>query len=594
MDTDFHDQADMMTRLSGRLQITFAGVSALALAASPLRAQCPAMTTAPLPMTYAGPATQPAISACDLMTRLYRFASDSMGGRRVGTPDHERATNMIAAELKRLGVAPAGESGSYFQALPLVSRAIDTASTIATDAATLRAGTDFLVTTLSAHPDEFAHVTLLYGGTLLDTTVTPFTPPTPGAIVLFGPPAPGLNSAAVQRTPKGRAWVAWYNGFRNRATANAAQLAPAQVRAATNPTAMAMLVERDAPISLTLTASAAEKLFGAPLDKVAAGASSKPLTATLKFIDTPRLSRNVIGVVAGASAALKGEYIALTAHADHLGTFRAAVDHDSVRAAHIGTRAGAEGAASRKQTTEDEEYDRIKFLTDSLHKARPVRLDSVYNGADDGGSGSVALLEIAEALTKGAVKPKRSVLFVWHTGTEVSPTYSGSTWFTDHPTVSRDAIVAALNVDMIGRGEASDEVGITADEEPRHGSPTYVEVIGARRQSSELAPLVERANTESKSGLTIDYTADADGHPEALACRNDAMSYARYGIPVAFFTTGYHADFRQLTDEPQYVRYQHMARVTQLVSSTALALANLDHRLVVDKAKPDPKAACKP
>jgi Zn-dependent M28 family amino/carboxypeptidase len=552
------------------------------------------MTSAPLPMTYVGAATQPAISACDLMARLYRFADDSMGGRRVGTPDHERATGMIATELKRLGLRPAGDNGTYFQSLPLVSRAIDTASIIAVDGATLRAGTDFLVTTLSAHPEEYAHVTLIYGGTLLDTTVTLFSTPTPGTIVLFRPAVPGLNSAAVQRTAKGRAWVAWYNAFRNRASAATPQISPAQVRTATNPTAMVMLSEKDAPITLTLTTSAAEKLFGAPLDGVPVGAASKSLTATLKFIDTPRLSRNVIAVLPGTGAALKGEYVALTAHADHLGTLRAPVDHDSVRAAHIGTRAGAEGAASRKQTTEDDEYDRIKFLTDSLHKAHPVRLDSVYNGADDGGSGTVALLEIAEALAKGPAKPQRSVLFVWHTGTEVSPTYSGSTWFTDHPTVSRDAIVAALNVDMIGRGEASDEVGITAEEDPRHGNADFVEVIGARRQSSEFAAVIEGANTAAKTGLKLDYAADAEGHPEALACRNDAMSYARFGIPVAFFTTGYHADFRQITDEPQYVRYQHMARVTRLVSATTLSLANLGHRLPADRPKPDPKAPCKP
>ncbi|MEO7998881.1 MAG: hypothetical protein ABI852_15630, partial [Gemmatimonadaceae bacterium] len=92
-----------------------------------LSAQCPATTAgAALPLAYAGPPTAAAVSACDLMTRLYQFANDSMGGRRIGTPDHDRATAYIAAEAKRLGLKPAGDAGSFFQNLPLVMRALDT------------------------------------------------------------------------------------------------------------------------------------------------------------------------------------------------------------------------------------------------------------------------------------------------------------------------------------------------------------------------------------------------------------------------------------------------------------------------------------
>ena len=104
-----------------------------------------------------------------------------------------------------------------------------------------------------------------------------------------------------------------------------------------------------------------------------------------KYLDTPRIDRNVLARLPGADPTLRGQYIALGAHADHLGLARAAVDHDSVRAAHLGARSGAEGAASRRQTTEDDEYDRIKVITDSLHALRPIRRDSVNNGADDGG-----------------------------------------------------------------------------------------------------------------------------------------------------------------------------------------------------------------
>jgi hypothetical protein len=571
-----------------------------ALLAPTVRAQraaapCPAASGGALPLTYAGPPTTPAISACDLMTRLYRFADDSMGGRRIGTPDHERATAAIAAEARRLGLEPAGDNGTYFQDLPLVSRALDTAGTITVGTSTLRAGTDYLATTAAARVADYAGWTIVYGGTLLDTTITLFPVPASGTLVLFRPLAAGVDGAAIQKTVKGKAWVAWYNAIRNRVTANAPQLTAAAVRAALTPTATTVLVDQGAPLTMTFTTGAAQRLFGGSLDAVAAGTASQPFTLALRFIDTPRIDRNVIARLPGSDAARRSEFVALGAHADHIGTFRAAVDHDSVRAAHLGARSGAEGAASRRQTTEDDEYDRIKFLTDSLHKVRPVRLDSIFNGADDGGSGTVALLEIAEAFARGPVKPKRSILFVWHTGTEGTPALSGSTFFLEHPTVPREAIVAELSVDMIGRGEATDEVGITAtDDEPRQGNPDFVEVIGSRRQSSELGTLIEGANRSAKLGLRLDYAADAEGHPEGLFCRNDQASYARYGIPVTLFTTGYHADFRQLTDEPQYIRYGHMARIVQLVASSTLAIANLDQRLVRDRPAPDPKAACRP
>ena len=108
------------------------------LEAQTATASCPA-PSGPLPLRFSGPPTTAAITACDLMTRLYKFADDSMGGRRIGTSDHERATAYLAAEAKRLGLEPAGEQGTYFQNLPLISRALDTTGTITVGATTLRA-----------------------------------------------------------------------------------------------------------------------------------------------------------------------------------------------------------------------------------------------------------------------------------------------------------------------------------------------------------------------------------------------------------------------------------------------------------------------
>jgi Zn-dependent M28 family amino/carboxypeptidase len=210
-----------------------------------------------------------------------------------------------------------------------------------------------------------------------------------------------------------------------------------------------------------------------------------------------------------------------------------------------------------------------------------VRRDSVYNGADDDGSGTVAVLEIAEAIAAMPVKPKRSILFVWHTGEEAG--LLGSKWFADHPTIPRDKIVAQLNIDMVGRGGAPDIAG---------GGPRYLQLMGSRRISTELGDLIEQVNSTEKMPFSIDYSWDANGHPERIYCRSDHWNYARYNIPITFFTTGLHADYHQLTDEPQYIDYDHLMRVTQLVRDVAVRVANLDHRPLIDKPVTDPTAAC--
>jgi len=272
--------------------------------------------------------------------------------------------------------------------------------------------------------------------------------------------------------------------------------------------------------------------------------------------------------------------VAIGAHNDHDGIAPETLEHDSLRAFNRLMR--PEGANSTPGEPSAEQAAQIRAILDSLRKERRPRLDSVLNGADDDGSGTVGVLEIAERLARGPIRPKRSVLFVWHTAEEMG--LLGSNWFTRHPTVPRDSIVAQLNVDMIGRGGAADIPG---------GGPAYVQIIGSRRLSTELGDLIDRVNTDGKHGFQFDYTFDADGHPSNYYCRSDHYMYARFGIPIAFFTTGSHPDYHQLTDEAQYIDYDKMTRVTRLIGDVALAVANLDHRLVVDKPKPDPEGVCK-
>ena len=219
------------------------------------------------------------------------------------------------------------------------------------------------------------------------------------------------------------------------------------------------------------------------------------------------------------------------------------------------------------------------------------RADSIFNGADDDGSGSVAVLEIAEYMASLKTKPKRSTLFVWHVGEEKG--LWGSSYFTEHPTVPRDSIIAQLNMDMVGRGAASDQTGMTADGKELRGGPDYLQLVGSRRLSTELGDLVERVNTAKGHKFTFDYAMDANGHPMNIYCRSDHYEYAKWNIPVTFFTTGGHSAYHQLTDEPQYIDYPHMTRVAKLVADLALELGNGAKRPLVDQPRMDPKGVCK-
>ena len=187
----------------------------------------------------------------------------------------------------------------------------------------------------------------------------------------------------------------------------------------------------------------------------------------------------------------------------------------------------------------------------------------------------------------GADRPHRSILFVSHTGEEAG--LLGSRWYSDHATVPIDSIVGEIDQDMIGRGTASDfpRGGTGA------GSPTYLEVIGAKRISREFGEMLEAANAKQPVPFVFDYTYDAPGHPLQYYCRADHYSYARYGIPSVAFSRGEHLDYHQITDEAQYISYDDLARVARMVHDGALAVANAPARPKRDVPKPaDPHAPC--
>ena len=294
------------------------------------------------------------------------------------------------------------------------------------------------------------------------------------------------------------------------------------------------------------------------------------------------LAKNVIGIIPGSDPQLRGEFVSITAHNDHIGFLRnSVVDHDSIIA--YNTVAKPLGADSPPHEASADEWLRIRSILDSLRKIHPPRTDSIRNGADDDGSGTIALIEIAEALMKGNVRPRRSILLISHTAEEKG--LRGSEWYTDHPTVPIDSIVAEFDLDMIGRGSAKDREG---------GGPTYLEVVGLRRLSKEFGDWVEAANAKQNVPFVFNIEYDSPGHPDQYYCRADHYSYARYGIPSVSLSRGAHRDYHQVTDESQYIDYPDYTRLTQMVFDAAVAVANANHRPRLDAPKPtDPHVPCK-
>lgn len=536
----------------------------------------------PLPRTHEPQPTVADITAADLMTRLYIFADDSMQGREAGTIGDMKGTDYIAHEAQLIGLQPAGDSGTYFQTIPLVTRTLDSSAAFVIDGKPLVRGVEWAGQ--GAKSISFSRAKVVFGGTSGDTAHMIPVGAGAGKIVVFRIPAGAAANVVLGKHGQdaGAVVLVGLDQFIGYLSQPSSFLADS----------VSLAANASQPTLILVASAASSKIFGKPLDRVAPGAVGKPvsLTMAMRLTPAPYPARNVVGILPGSDPTLKAEYVALGAHNDHIGIQSPAVDHDSIRIFdHIVRTEGAEDAG--KEATPDEQ-SRVNAELAAWRSAHPgtSRRDSIANGADDDGTGSVALLEIAQKIASLPTRPKRSMLFVWHVGEEKG--LLGSTYFTDHPTIPRDSIMAQLNIDMIGRGDAWDVTGTTKDGQFIHGSPNYLQVVGSRRRSTELGDLVERVNTDGQHGLQFDYSLDADGHPLNIYCRSDHYEYARYGIPIVFFTTGGHSDYHQVTDEPEYIDYDHMTRVANFIEDLAVRTGNLDHWLALDHPKPDPTAAC--
>jgi len=263
-------------------------------------------------------------------------------------------------------------------------------------------------------------------------------------------------------------------------------------------------------------------------------------------------TQNVVAIWEGADETLKSEYIAVGAHYDHVGV-RPAADQGN------------------------DTWSRYKTFLDST--GRTGGKDNLWNGADDDGSGTTAVLSIAEALVKGP-RPKRSVLLVWHAGEEKG--LLGSAYVTDHSPVPIKQIITQLNIDMIGRSRPA---GDTKNDNKNLTGTDEIYVIGSKLMSTDLGNVSETVNN-SYLKLKFNYKYDDPSDTERLFYRSDHFNYARKGIPIIFYFDGVHEDYHKVGDQVEKIDFDKMEKVTRTVFATMWKLANSPSRPKVDKPLP--------
>ena len=268
------------------------------------------------------------------------------------------------------------------------------------------------------------------------------------------------------------------------------------------------------------------------------------LNASYQTVRT-QYTRNVVGIIEGSDPKLKETYVAFGAHYDHVGYF----EGDPNQPAN----------ASR-----------------SLRPPGPVtpgaKDDRVWNGADDDGSGTVTIMGLAKAFGAGP-KPKRSLIFVWHSGEEKG--LWGSRYFADYPMVPMDKIVAQINMDMVGRNR---------DNKAEEANSVYI--VGSDRISTEFHNITVDANGPLAKPLKLDYEMNDPTDLEQIYYRSDHYSYAAKGVPIVFLTTGLHPDYHTNTDSVEKINFEKMARIGQYAYEIGMRTANMDHAPARDNLGP--------
>jgi hypothetical protein len=507
------------------------------------------------------------ITAAQMKDYLYFIASDEMEGRDTPSRGLDTTAKFIATNLSRWGLKPAGDNGTYFQRIALQRLKLDAGNTRAEiNGQTFKYGEDLLAQPVAGTVSA-PLVFVSHGWVIKGKNIDPYQGiDVKDKIVVYlsGGLPKGVSFADLSSGKQGVDWIQpdtyaethgakgiisipskqtltnWERLRLNATTSGTISVekfqkpgeGPKIPRVAVSEKALTALLQGEKQTAATmLNRDEAEAIK--PFDFSA----DKKVSLTVATKTEQVFTQNVVAVVEGRDPLLKGEYVALGAHYDHVGM-------------------GAPGGGRRASVKDPN--------------------DIIWNGADDDGSGTTALLAIAETLGKNP-PPKRSVLFVWHCGEEKG--LWGSRYFTENPTIPLDKIVTQINIDMIGRSKLAND---TNPDNAKLSGPNEVYVIGSKMMSTQLGELSENTN-HAYLNLTLNYQYDDPKDPNRFFYRSDHYNYAKKGVPIIFYFDGEHEDYHRPGDEPQKIDYQKMEKVTRTVFVTMWELANMATRPRVDK-----------
>ncbi len=480
------------------------------------------------PETYAETITE-----AELKEHLYTYASDEFEGRETGEPGQKKAVAYLKAEYENLKIPAAQQNGEYFQKVALEVAKMPTGS-LTINGTVYALGEDFVsFNDVNADFNEIIYAG--YGieeGEYSDFKNIDITDKL--VLIKKGEPRNSDGTYLLTGTEKPSKWS---EGSMNRAqfvldkgAKGVIMYAPilfprtlASYNRSKNSSSRRMKVKglKKNSFSISISDKMAQDILPNiekdTTPRILTGSVASNIKGNAEAVD----SENVVAFIKGSTK--PDEYLVISSHLDHIG-----ITNDG----------------------------------------------QINNGADDDGSGSVALLEIAEAFKKAADAgdgPKRSVVFLHVTGEEKG--LLGSLYYTDvEPVFPLAKTVANLNIDMIGRIDPN-----------REGERNYIYLIGSDKLSTELHELSEAVNTKY-TNIELDYTYNDENDPNRFYYRSDHYNFAKNNIPIIFYFNGTHDDYHRPGDTPDKINYDLLENRTRLVFYTAWEVANRDNRISVDKA----------
>tara|TARA_R110000787_G_scaffold106696_1_gene214532 strand:- start:12145 stop:13701 length:1557 start_codon:yes stop_codon:yes gene_type:complete len=488
-------------------------------------------------VTYASTITKD-----ELKEHLYMYASDEFEGRNTGDAGQKKAVEYLKKEYETLGVNSVIE-GNYFQNVPL-SIVKTPRVTMTVNGKSFNYFDDFISMTAAASGTISATEVVYVGYGIDDDKYSDYTDiDVKGKIVVVrgGEPKDATGNNVLTGDKKASKWSNGRQALsskRNAAKKNGAKALffmdtnlfdryskfykGRDERGGSNRLSLPAKKDADPEIYHFLISEEMGKALVSNINK-----STEPTAVPAKFemdfksITSSKPSENVAAIIKGSEK--PDEYIIISSHLDHVGM-------------------NADGV--------------------------------VYNGADDDGSGTVSLLEIAEAFKTATDKghgPKRSIIFLHVTGEEKG--LLGSKYYTDYdPLVPLANTVANLNIDMVGRIDPK-----------REGDRNYIYLIGSDKLSSELHNISEEVNKEF-TNIVLDYTYNDENDPNRFYYRSDHYNFAKNNIPIIFYFNGTHDDYHKVSDTPDKINYDLLENRSRLVFHTAWELANREERIVLDLA----------